>query len=46
MLAGRLGLFMLAVTMITDGLKQAAGHVLCDMLGKWTSSPGHGILTG
>ncbi len=46
MLAGGLGLFMLAVTMISDGLKSAAGHALRDMLGKWTRSPAHGILTG
>ena len=44
MLAGGLGLFMLAVTMITDGLKSAAGHALRNMLGKWTRSPAHGIL--
>lgn len=46
MLAGGLGLFMLAVTMITDGLKSAAGHTLRKMLGKWTRSPIHGIVTG
>lgn len=46
MLAGGLGLFMLAVNMITDGLKSAAGTALRDMLGKWTRSPVHGILTG
>jgi len=46
MLAGGLGLFLLAVGMITDGLKLAAGHSLRDLLGKWTRSPGHGILTG
>jgi phosphate:Na+ symporter len=46
MLAGGVGLFLLAVTMITDGLKQAAGHALRDILGRWTRSPGHGILTG
>jgi phosphate:Na+ symporter len=46
MLVGGLGLFLLAVSMITDGLKQAAGHALRDILGKWTRSPGHGILTG
>ncbi|MGB5276808.1 MAG: Na/Pi symporter [Gammaproteobacteria bacterium] len=46
MLAGGLGLFLLAVTMITDGLKLAAGHTLRDLLGKWTRSPAHGILTG
>lgn len=46
MLVGGLGLFLLAVNMITEGLKQAAGHALRDMLGKWTRSPGHGIMTG
>jgi phosphate:Na+ symporter len=46
MLAGGLGLFLLAVGMITDGIKLAAGHSLRDMLGKWTRSPGHGIVTG
>lgn len=46
MLAGGLGLFMLAVNMITDGLKSAAGSALRDMLGKWTRSPAHGVLTG
>ena len=46
MLAGGLGLFMLAVGMITDGLKSAAGLVLRDMLSKWTRSPAHGIATG
>ncbi len=46
MLAGGLGLFMLAINMITDGLRSAAGHALRNMLGKWTSSPAHGILTG
>jgi phosphate:Na+ symporter len=45
-LAGGLGLFMLAVSMITDGLKLAAGHALRDILGKSTRTPGHGILTG
>jgi phosphate:Na+ symporter len=46
MLAGGLGLFLLAVNMITDGLKSAAGLVLRDMLSKWTRSPAHGIVTG
>jgi phosphate:Na+ symporter len=46
MLAGGLGLFLLAVSMITDGLTQAAGHALRDMLGKWTSTLGRGIVTG
>ncbi|MCW8935613.1 MAG: Na/Pi symporter [Gammaproteobacteria bacterium] len=46
MLAGGLGLFMLAVTMITDGLKTAAGHALRGMLAKSTRSPARGIVTG
>ena len=46
MLAGGLGLFMLAINMITDGLKSAAGHALRGLLGKWTRSPAHGVLTG
>ena len=46
MLAGGLGLFMLTVSMITEGLKSAAGHALRDMLGKWTRSPAHGVVTG
>jgi phosphate:Na+ symporter len=46
MLAGGLGLFMLAVTMITDGIRHAAGHALRDLLGKWTRSHAHGIVTG
>lgn len=46
MLIGGLGLFMLAINMITDGLKSAAGHALRGMLGKWTRSPMHGILSG
>jgi len=46
MLAGGLGLFMLAVNMITDGLKMAAGHALRDMLAKSTRSPTRGIVTG
>ena len=45
-LAGGLGLFLLAVNMITDGFKLAAGHTLRDMLGKSTRSPAHGIVTG
>lgn len=46
MLAGGLGLFLLAVGMITDGLKLAAGNALRDLLGRWTRSPGYGIATG
>jgi len=46
MLAGGLGLFLLAVSMITDGLTLAAGHALRDLLGKWTRTPARGIVTG
>ena len=46
MLAGGLGLFLLAVNMITDGLKMAAGHALRNLLGTWTHSLARGILTG
>ena len=46
MLIGGIGLFMLAINMITDGLKSAAGHALRNMLGKWTRSLMHGILSG
>jgi len=46
MLAGGLGLFLLAVGMITDGLKLAAGNTLRDMLGKWTNTPFRGIMSG
>ncbi|MDB4584143.1 Na/Pi symporter [Draconibacterium sp.] len=46
MLAGGLGLFLLAVTMITDGLKSAAGDALRGLLANWTRSPLHGIFTG
>ncbi|MCW9023669.1 MAG: Na/Pi symporter [Gammaproteobacteria bacterium] len=46
MLVGGLGLFLLAVNMITDGLRLAAGHTLRDILAKWTRTPAHGIITG
>jgi phosphate:Na+ symporter len=46
MLIGGLGLFLLAVGMITDGLKQATGGSLRSMLSRSTRTPGRGILTG
>ncbi|WP_339670266.1 Na/Pi symporter [Dasania marina] len=46
MLAGGLGLFMLAVGMMTDGLQAAAGQSLRDILARWTRTPVHGIFTG
>lgn len=44
--AGGLGLFLLAVTLITDGLRFAAGDALSDMLGRWTKTPERGIASG
>lgn len=46
MLAGGLGLFLLAVRMITDGLKLAAGGMLRDLLGHWTYTHTRGLVTG
>ena len=44
--AGGLGIFLLAVSLITDGLKLAAGDALSEMLGRWTKTPGRGIASG
>lgn len=46
MLLGGLGMFLLAVTMITDGLKATAGPALRELLSNWTRSPLHGIFSG
>ena len=46
MLAGGVGIFLLAVGMLTDGLKLAAGVGLRTMLKSWTRSPLHGVFTG
>ncbi|WP_455197455.1 Na/Pi cotransporter family protein [Kaarinaea lacus] len=46
MLAGGLGLFLLAVNLITDGLKLAAGNALREILRKSTSTPLRGIVSG
>lgn len=46
MLIGGLGLFLMAVSMITDGLKLAAGRMLKDILSRWTRSSARGIVTG
>lgn len=45
-LLGGLGLFLLAVTMITDGLKLAARDTLKDILGRYTSTPLRGVASG
>lgn len=46
MLIGGLGLFLLAMNLITDGMKLAAGNALHKILKHWTRSPFHGILSG
>ncbi len=43
---GGVGLFLLAVGMITDGLRVAAGGALRQILGSWTSSTLRGVLAG
>lgn len=45
-LLGGLGLFLLAVGLMTDGLKQATGSALRQILAKWTSSEIKGIGAG
>ncbi|MCP5209178.1 MAG: Na/Pi cotransporter family protein [Hahellaceae bacterium] len=45
-LLGGLGLFLLSVGMMTDGLKQAAGNTLRKVLSDWTSTPFRGVLSG
>jgi phosphate:Na+ symporter len=45
-LAGGLGLFLLGVSMITDGLRLAAGSALRDILGRSTRTTWHGIRSG
>lgn len=45
-LLGGLGLFLLAVNMITDGLKLAAGDTLRDILGRYTSTSLRGVASG
>lgn len=43
---GGLGLFLLAISMMTDGLKLAAGGGLRQLLSKWSSTPLRGIFSG
>ena len=45
-LIGGLGLFMLGMKLMTDGLKFAAGSSLSTILEKWTSTALKGILSG
>lgn len=43
---GGIGLFMLAIGMMTDGLKMAAGPGLRNILSRWSSTPLRGIFSG
>lgn len=43
---GGLALFLLAMEMMTNGLKSAAGHHLRHMLGHWTKTPLRGLAAG
>lgn len=45
-LIGGLGLFLLAIGMMTDGLQQSAGHSLRKILANSTDTPIKGILSG
>lgn len=43
---GGIGLFLLGMRLMTDGLKLAAGNALRDILARWTGSPLRGIVAG
>lgn len=45
-LLGGIGLFLLGMTMLTGGLKLAAGKALERVLAAWTRTPLHGLATG
>ncbi|MDP3070844.1 MAG: Na/Pi symporter [Opitutaceae bacterium] len=44
--AGGLALFLLAMLMMTEGLKTFAGGALKQLLGQWTSTPLRGVFSG
>ena len=44
--AGGLALFLLAMEMMTDGLKQTAGPQLRHILANWTRTPARGAASG
>jgi len=46
MLIGGLGLFLLAMNIITDNLKLAAGDTLRDLLSNWTRTPLRSLIAG
>ena len=45
-LLGGIGLFLLGMTMLTDGLKVAAGRALERILAAWTRTRLHGLVMG
>ncbi len=45
-LLGGLGLFLLAVGMMTEGLRLAAGNSLRKLLAEWTQTPFRGVMSG
>ena len=45
-LLGGVGLFLVGMTMLTDGLKMAAGRALERILAAWTRTRLHGLITG
>ncbi len=44
--AGGIGLFLLGMMLMTDGLKLAAGRALRHILGEWTRTPLRGLFSG
>ncbi len=44
--AGGIGLFLLGMRLLTEGLKMAAGEALRHILSRWTSTPLRGLSTG
>ncbi|MEG3619555.1 Na/Pi symporter [Magnetovibrio sp. PR-2] len=45
-LMGGVGLFLLGMMLMTDGLKVAAGRTLKQILERWTDSAAHGLFSG
>ncbi len=45
-LLGGMGLFLLGMWLMTDGLKLAAGDALRSILHNWTKTPSRGLVTG
>jgi len=45
-LIGGIGLFVLGISMISDGFRLVAGAGLRDILGRWTKSLGRGMIAG